>query len=243
MPMSSEPGARRRPRIAIPGRFSESASALRFRAVVNARALLDAIWEAGGDPVTLLPVASASDVGERLRGYDGILMPGGADIDPAIYGAERAAGTDVPDPVQDGFDIAVLKQAIATGIPLLTVCRGTQLLNAVLDGTLEQQMAAAHVHAVHTLTPTEPEFLGADLMEVSCYHHQSIAKLAPDLEPSAYAEDGTIEAVRHTTASGWVRGVQWHPEDNAATDVRQQQMLRAFIAIAADYQTTRTHQN
>lgn len=242
--MSSDLPARtsRRPRIVIPGRFSASASALRYGALVNARALLDAVWAAGGDPVTLLPTedVDVTSVGDRLSVFDGILMPGGADIDPALYGAERAPGTDVPDALQDAFDIAVLRHAIDSGVPLLTVCRGTQLLNAYLGGTLEQEMAAGHVNTMHRLTTDDPAFLGVGAMEVSCYHHQSIARLAPGLEPTAAAEDGTIEAVQLTDSIGWVRGVQWHPEDNASTDSRQQQLMRAFIDVARTGSPTTT---
>lgn len=238
MPMCSE----HRPRIAIPGRFSESASALRFRALVNARALLTAVWAAGGDPVTLLPTEDTAEdqVADRLRGYEGILMPGGADIDPAWYGTARAPGTDEPDRLQDEFDVAVLRHAIDKGIPLLTVCRGTQLLNAVLGGTLEQDAGDSHVSLTHTLKPSDPDFLGTGPLEVSCYHHQRIDRLAPDLEICALAEDGTIEAVKHRGARGWIRGVQWHPEDNAATDAGQRRLLAEFIGVTRDHSRLNT---
>jgi putative glutamine amidotransferase len=236
MPMSSDTATPIRPRIAIPGRFSASASALRFGALVNARALLDAVWAAGGDPVTVLPTPNDEHgLTDRLAVYDGVLMPGGADIDPALYGAERGPSTDEPDLLQDAFDVAVLDYAICNAVPLLTVCRGTQLLNAHLGGTLVQEMAAGHVHRVHQLTTDDPTFLGIGPMEVSCYHHQSIDKLAADLEPTALAEDGVIEAVQHVSSPGWVRGVQWHPEDNAAVDERQQQLMAAFIAAARNH--------
>ncbi|MGJ5797645.1 gamma-glutamyl-gamma-aminobutyrate hydrolase family protein [Streptomyces europaeiscabiei] len=227
---------RTRPRIAIPGRFSQSASALRFRAVVNAQALLEAVWAAGGDPVTLLPTdaTTPAETAARLDGYDGVLLPGGADINPALYGAAPAPGTDPPDDLQDGFDLAVLRHALDHAVPLLTVCRGTQLLNAFLGGTLEQDMAPGHIHTVQKVTPVEPVLFGPDSIPVSCYHHQRIGTLADALEPFAHADDGTIEAVRYRTAPGWVFGVQWHPEDTAAEDHHQQLLLTTFVEAARE---------
>ncbi|MCF2528733.1 gamma-glutamyl-gamma-aminobutyrate hydrolase family protein [Yinghuangia soli] len=225
-----------RPRIAVPGRFSASASALRYRAVVNAHALLEAVWAAGGDPVTLLPTPDPTpeETAARLAAYDGVLLPGGADINPALYGAAPEPGTDPPDDVQDAFDLAVLEYAIGHAVPLLTVCRGTQLLNAALGGTLDQAFADPHVHVVQKVTPVDPVLFGPDSIPVSCYHRQRIDVLADALEPFAYAEDGTIEAVRYRAAPGWVFGVQWHPEDTAATDAHQQLLLEHFVAAARD---------
>jgi putative glutamine amidotransferase len=225
-----------RPRIAVPGRFSESASALRYRAVVNAHALLEAVWAAGGDPVTLLPTPepTAEETADRLAAYDGVLLPGGADLDPALYGAAPDPGNDPPDAVQDAFDLAVLRYAVAQAVPLLTVCRGTQLLNVALGGTLEQAMADPHLHIVQKVTPLEPVLFGPDPIPVSCYHRQRIDVLADALEPFARAEDGTIEAVRYRAAPGWVFGVQWHPEDTAATDAHQQLLLGRFVAAARE---------
>lgn len=228
-----------RPRIAIPGRFSDSASALRFRAVVNARALLAAVWDAGGDPVTLLPTdaPTAEETAARLAAYDGVLLPGGADVNPARYGAEPAPGTDPPDDVQDEFDLAVLRHALDHAVPLLTVCRGTQLLNVHLGGTLEQDMAPGHVHVVQKVTPVDPVLFGPDPIPVSCYHRQRIDTLADALEPFARADDGTIEAVRYRAAPGWVFGVQWHPEDTADRDPHQQLLFTRFVEAAREHAT------
>lgn len=236
MPMFSE----YRPRIAISGRFSESAAALRHAAVVSPRALLTAVWEAGGDPVTLLPApgTAAGQIASRLRGYDGMLLPGGADINPAWYGAPRSPATREPDRLQDEFDAAAARYALGAGMPLLTVCRGTQLLNAVLGGTLQQDAGESHVGLVHTLTPADPGFLPAGPLQVSCYHHQRIDRLAAGLQATAVAADGTIEAVRCPGARGWVRGVQWHPEDNAAAECGQQQLLAVFTAAAREHALT-----
>ncbi|WTW98491.1 type 1 glutamine amidotransferase [Streptomycetaceae bacterium NBC_01309] len=229
-------GVTARPRIAIPGRFSESASALRFRALVNPRALLDAVWAAGGDPVTLLPADATApeEIAARLACYDGVLMPGGADINPALYGAAAAPGTDPPDDLQDAFDLAVLRHAVEHAVPLLAVCRGTQLLNVSLGGTLEQAMVDGHIHTVQKVTPVDPVLFGGDPIPVSCYHHQRIDVLAEALEPFAYADDGTVEAVRFRAAPGWVFGVQWHPEDTAATDTHQQLLFTRFVEAAKE---------
>ncbi|NMO02003.1 type 1 glutamine amidotransferase [Gordonia sp. TBRC 11910] len=236
---------RTRPIIAMPGRFSRSASALRYEAVVNARALLQAVYDAGGDPVTVLPTPldpddPAGDIAGRLAGFDGVLMPGGADVDPHLYGQEADGHTDPADAVQDEFDLAVLRHAVDTALPLMTVCRGTQLLNVMLGGTLEQDMARPHQHTIVSLElPAHSDLtarLGsADLdvpttMNVSCYHHQRIAELATGLTAIATSDDGTVEAVRAPDLPGWVLGVQWHPEDTAVGDVYQRRLLETFIA-------------
>lgn len=119
----------KRPRIAIPARLAESTSATRFSAIVTARKLAELIWDAGGEPLTFLPV---SDIqwGERLEAIDGILLPGGADVDPARYGevpqSEHLYGIDL---LQDQADFSLLDFAIQTAMPLLTICRGTQVAN------------------------------------------------------------------------------------------------------------------
>lgn len=228
----------------MPGRFSHSASALRYDAVVNARALLQAVYDAGGDPVTMLPTSldpddPAGDIAGRLAGFDGVLMPGGADIDPHLYGQESGGHTEPSNSVQDEFDLAVLRYAVDTALPLMTVCRGTQLLNVMLGGTLEQHMVTPHQHTIVSLELPAHSDLTAPLgsgdldvpttMKVSCYHHQRIDSLAPGLTAIATSEDGTVEAVRAPELPGWVLGVQWHPEDTVTEDVYQRRLLETFI--------------
>ncbi|WP_395107230.1 gamma-glutamyl-gamma-aminobutyrate hydrolase family protein [Actinomadura sp. SCN-SB] len=223
-----------RPLIALPARFSESASALRYRAEVAARALVEAVWRGGGEPFIMHP-ADPAEVPARLARCDGVLLPGGGDLHPRHYGAAEAheALYDV-DEEQDAFDLAVAEHALASGLPTLAVCRGLQVVNVVRGGTLRQHMDSAHRHVVHPVA-VEPGTLLAKTIDgtsaaASCYHHQDIDVLADGLMVTARAADGTIEGVEYAEPGpGWFLGVQWHPEDTAATDPAQQEIVTTLV--------------
>ncbi|WP_211768860.1 gamma-glutamyl-gamma-aminobutyrate hydrolase family protein [Kutzneria sp. CA-103260] len=212
-----------RPLIAIPARFSASASALRYAAEVNARALIEAVWRAGGEPVTIHP--AADEVSSRLARFDGILLPGGGDLAPHRYGAaETHASVYDVDDLQDTFDLSIARVALDSGLPLLAICRGLHVVNVALGGTLQQDMDPAHRHLRHPVTVHS----GLST-EVSCYHHQRVDRLGDGLVVTATAADGTIEAVELPSACGWFAAVQWHPEDTAATDPVQQNLFDTFV--------------
>ncbi|WP_157430123.1 gamma-glutamyl-gamma-aminobutyrate hydrolase family protein [Actinomadura oligospora] len=222
-----------RPLIALPCRFSESASALRYRAEVTARALAEAVWRGGGEPFMMHP-AAPEDVASRLARCDGVLLPGGGDLHPRHYGVadEHETLYDVDDD-QDDFDVAVARHALGAGLPLLAVCRGLQVVNAVLGGTLRQHMEPDHRHHVHPVTVTSGTLLakitgGGDLT-ASCYHHQAAETLGTGLTAVARAADGTVEAVELDGPRGWFLGVQWHPEDTAASDPAQQAVFTELV--------------
>jgi putative glutamine amidotransferase len=225
-----------RPRIAIPGRMSQSASALRSRAIVSSRSLLESVWLAGGDPVTLLPTdADGLEWEQRLRGFDGVLLPGGGDIDPARYTQEPRHETvyDV-DSLQDAADVSLAHFALEQGIPLLAVCRGLHVLNVALGGTLEQHMQNPHRHHLHQVTfERDSDVFGVDgsVLDVSCFHHQRIRDLGEGLRVVARALDGTIEAVI-ADSPGWAVGVQWHPEDLALESAPALAVLEQFVLQA-----------
>jgi putative glutamine amidotransferase len=230
-----------RPLIAIPARFAATTSALRYAAEVNARALIEAVWRAGGEPVSVHPAdPAAADVADRLARFDGVLLPGGGDLAPHRYGATDTHATvyDV-DETQDAFDLAVARETLALGLPLLAVCRGLQVVNVALGGTLEQDMGGPereHRHLVHpvTLRPASEvaRATGAEKVDVSCYHHQRVDRLGTGLEVTATAVDGTAEALELIGARGWFTAVQWHPEDTAADDAAQQNLFDALVRAA-----------
>jgi len=234
-----------RPRIALLGRFTESASALRYRGVVSSRALVELIWAAGGDPVTLLPGAEpdAVDWGARLRGFDGVVLAGGGDIDPARYGgdAEHESVYDV-DAVQDEADLTLAAYCLEHAVPTLAVCRGLHIVNVVRGGTLVVDMDENHRHVVQRI-PLGPEAavlgLTGDSVEISCYHHQAIDRLGAGMRIVSSAEDGTPEAVV-IEGPGWAAGVQWHPEDTWSTDPQQIALVASFIAAAAQAELAAT---
>ena len=222
-----------RPRIALIGRFTNSASALRYGGVVSSRALLESLWDAGADPVTLLPAAD-SDWKQRLQGYQGVLLSGGGDINPARYGQEPDASVYDVDDLQDDSDFGMTKYVLQQGIPTLAVCRGLHVVNVVRGGTLIQDMPENHRHVVQEVKVSDYESFGftSELVATSCYHHQAIDKIGSGLEVLGRGPDGTIEAVG-IESTGWARGVQWHPEDTAKSDPNQSGLFARLVKEAS----------
>jgi putative glutamine amidotransferase len=234
-----------RPRIAVPARFSASASALRHSAEVNARSLLEAVWRSGGEPLGIHPHAPGGnadphEVAERLARFDGLLLPGGGDLDPARYGATEvhAEVYDV-DTEQDAFDLELARQALRLGVPLLAVCRGLHVVNTAQGGTLQQDMGGPgvdHRHRVHSVE-LEPDSLVARAVdtakaEASCFHHQRVERLGDGLRVTARADDGTVEALELDAPASWFVAVQWHPEDTAGQDPCQQGLFDGLVEAA-----------
>jgi putative glutamine amidotransferase len=212
-----------RPLIAIPARFAASTSALRYAAEVNARALIEAVWRAGGEPVSIHP--ATADVPARLSRFDGVLLPGGGDLEPHLYTDEPHASVYDVDENQDAFDLALARHAIDIGLPLLAICRGLHVVNVALGGTLDQDISG-HRHVVH------PVRTSTDKITASCYHHQRVNRLGAGLVATAWAADDTIEAVDLPSAPGWFKAVQWHPEDTAAEDPANQSLFDSLVMAA-----------
>lgn len=206
-------------------------------------AYVEAIHRSGGEEAVLLPIDLDVDrAEERLARFDGLLLIGGGDVDPARYGEERHPEVFGIEPARDSFELTVLRAAMALGMPALCVCRGVQVLNVALGGTLVQHLPEgpgelAHRGAdgkdgvAHTvqLDPRSrvAQATGPGPLEVFSHHHQAIARIGEGLTPVAWAADGTVEAVEHQ--AGWVVGVQWHPEATAADDARQRGLFDAFV--------------
>jgi putative glutamine amidotransferase len=201
--------------------------------VVSSRALLESLWDAGADPVTLLPAAE-SDWKQRLQGYQGVLLAGGGDINPARYGQEPDASVYDVDDLQDDSDFEMTKYVLQQGIPTLAVCRGLHVVNVVRGGTLIQDMPENHRHVVQEVKVSDYESFGftSELVATSCYHHQAIDKIGSGLEVLGRGPDGTIEAVG-IESTGWARGVQWHPEDTAKSDSSQHGLFVRLVKEAS----------
>jgi len=237
-----------RPRVIIPSRFSDTASALRYRAEVAARALIEAVYRAGGEPLLMHPHAphghaDIDDVRDRLSIADAILLPGGGDLDPSWSGqAPHASQYDV-DLEQDAFDLAVAQIALEADLPLLAICRGVQAVNVALGGdTVQHLNETQHRHRIHDLKAHPGSLLsettGTNLLTASCYHHQCINELGDGLHVVARADDGVIEAVELPDHTAWFLGVQWHPEDTAATDPAQSALFTALVTAVRLSETT-----
>ncbi|MBU8814417.1 gamma-glutamyl-gamma-aminobutyrate hydrolase family protein [Mycolicibacterium goodii] len=213
-----------RPLIAVPGRRAESVPILRFSATLAAEAICEAVWAAGGEPLILHGPAAdpLAELPQRLAAFDGAVLPGGADLEPCRYGAEPAPQTKDTMGFQDDFDLGVIRAVLDLDLPTLAICRGLQVLNVVLGGTLVQHITETttpHHNAVHPVSVVSGSRLhsivGTDTIDVSSYHHQAIDRLGGDLTVTGVAADGVIEAVEHRRAD--ILAVQWHPEDRHVT--------------------------
>ena len=189
-------------------------------AVLLPASYADAVAAAGGEPV-LLPTGSVTaGVVARL---DGLVLAGGADVEPSRYGAVPGPHT-VPRPDRDAAELGVLQAALDRDLPLLAICRGMQLLNVTLGGDLVQHLPDVPGTGAHQLAPglfarrevrTAPgsalERLLGPGAEVDCHHHQALGRIAAGLTPTAWAEDGVVEAAE-AAGRRFCLGVQWHPE-------------------------------
>ncbi|MFD3309171.1 gamma-glutamyl-gamma-aminobutyrate hydrolase family protein [Streptomyces sp. NPDC058694] len=171
-----------------------------------------------GGLAAMLPPDEPAHAAETVARLDGLVIAGGPDVDPSRYGAPRDPRCGPEARARDTWEVALIEAALASGTPLLGICRGMQLLNVALGGTLVQHIDD-HIESVgvfghHTVKPV-PGSLYATLIpeetSVPTYHHQAVAHLGTGLIPSAHATDGTIEAIELPTPN-WVLGVQWHPE-------------------------------
>jgi putative glutamine amidotransferase len=231
-----------RPLIAIPARFSSSAAALRYEAEVSARKLVEAVYAAGGEPLTIHPSAPAGTIGDaqvsqRLNFADGVLLPGGGDLHPVHYGGVQRESLYDMDIEQDAFDLAVARWSLRAGRPLLAICRGMQVVNVAMSGTLVQDMPRNHRHVRSDLAlrpgTAVRSVLAQDMVTISCYHHQAVDCIGAGLRPTASSEDGVVEALELAEPGrGWFLAVQWHPEDTAADDPAQQHLFDALVSAA-----------
>ena len=198
---------------------------------------LAATERAGGFAV-LLPPQRGGGADEVLDRLDALVLTGGADVDPARYGEVPGERTSAPRVQRDEWEMALARAALRRDIPLLAICRGLQVLNVVLGGSLHQHLPDVAGHEGHQPSPgvfgsvdvhIEPGTRTAELIgpnaRVSCHHHQALARLAPGLAVTGRAGDGTVEAVE-VPGRTFAIGVQWHPEENSEDG-------RLFAALAS----------
>jgi putative glutamine amidotransferase len=237
-----------RPIVALPARFTDQAATWRVPATALGRPYQEAIVRAGGQPVALPPLTDTLDsVADTLARFDGLCLPGGPDVDPRRYGATEVDPTVYGvDPDHDALDLALARTAVELAMPVLAICRGHQVLNVALGGSLVQHIgdaATANHRYRHHEVVLEPGCRAALAMGTErpvghSVHHQAIDRLAPGLVVTGRgADDGMIEAVE--APDGWIVGVQWHPEDDAGVSDEQQRLFDAFVAACRAHAVAR----
>jgi putative glutamine amidotransferase len=206
------------------------------------------ITAAGGVAVLLPPQPVDPDIAARvLDGLDGLLIAGGKDVDPAAYGQQPHPATDEPGTQRDAWEFTLLDAALKRGLPVLGICRGAQVLNVALGGTLHQHLPDIIGHSGHragnavfstvpvsTVPDTRLAGLLGESVEVKCYHHQAIAEVGKGLIISAWDADGVIEALE-LPGDAFVLAVQWHPEESL-DDLR---LFSAIVEAARPYASGR----
>jgi putative glutamine amidotransferase len=214
-----------------------------------------ALTRAGVRPAILVE-PDPGPIEDILAPFAGVVLLGGGDVDPARYHQVPKPEVYGVEPDRDALELELARSAVAAGLPLLAICRGVQVLNVALGGTLVQHLpdrsgTRAHGRPERDGTPAvhdvliEPgsrlaEALGGATVLPDCIsiHHQAADRVSEGLLVTARSADGVVEALE-TSAEGWVLGVQWHPERAAATDPRQQAIFDAFALAIRGVPATR----
>jgi putative glutamine amidotransferase len=203
-----------------------------------------AIERAGGRPLVVPP--SEDSIEDTLTVLDGIVFSGGSDLDPELYEAERHPETDEARQVRDRAEMALLSAALKRDMPVLAVCRGSQVLNVARGGNLVQHLPEVRGHERHRHTPgewsdhdvkLEPESRVGRLLgnraPVKSHHHQGYGRIGEGLRETGWAEDGTVEALEDPSKRFAV-GVLWHPEEG-----EDMSLFKALVEEAAQYRENR----
>jgi len=206
---------------------------------------VSSLESAGLVPLVVPPLKNEDAAQAIISRVDGLLLTGGEDVEPALYGQARSPRCGVSNPARDRTEFALIRAAREARKPILAICRGPQVLNAALGGTLYQDIRSevpgalehnpeeersVRVHAVDV----DPLSLiagavGATTLVVNSFHHQSVREVAPGLRVTARAPDGIIEGLESTTDGWWVMAVQWHPEEmNESPEPWDRGLFRAF---------------
>jgi putative glutamine amidotransferase len=236
--------------IAVAGRIGTAGKVSRTQVAFAGRRYLDAIRRAHAEPVTLTPRRMSLAEAERLLGrFDGLVLMGGPDVSPALYGQDPHESVYGVNDEQDSFEFSLLGAAAQMQFPTLAVCRGLQAANVAFGGTLVQHLGDMDglvdhapagfpappegvLHGVELMTDSRiHSLMGERAIKGASYHHQAIDRLADGLLATGHSDDGIIEVVEHD--DDWLVGVQWHPEDTAEHDRAQQSLFNNFVAWSA----------
>jgi putative glutamine amidotransferase len=218
------------------------------RAGVNA-AYIHSVVNAGGVPLVLSHLIGVEHAARSLDGCEGLVLTGGEDLDPGHYGAKPSALLGTVERARDAFELALFHAARARGIPILGICRGIQLINVAMGGTLWQDLPSERPGPVHhdpggarngrshvvNLAPGSrvARALGTTVLTPNSFHHQAVRDLAPGLLATGWSVDGLIEAVETGENDEWLLAVQWHPEEMHADQGAPERGLFAALVVAA----------
>jgi putative glutamine amidotransferase len=208
-----------------------------------------ALLAAGGLPLILSPLMGASLAGSALDGCDGLLLTGGEDIHPSWYGSDPSPLLSAPSRERDLFELALFAVARQRELPILGVCRGIQLINVALGGTLFQDLSSERPGTVDHSPPGARDIrshpvriqpgsraaaaLDSTSVTVNSVHHQAIKDLAPGLVASGWTNDGLIEVAESGPDASWILAVQWHPEEMHADRLAPDQGLFSALVNEA----------
>ena len=208
---------------------------------------LRAVEAAGGEPVTLDPAADglAPDAARAMvRGIDGLLVPGGWDVDPPEYGEDRQEETPNVDVPLDLTEIALVRAAVDERVPVFGICRGQQVINVALGGSLRQHIDGHDMHghprdllahAIDIVPGSEfATAVSSDTVMVNSLHHQSVKDVATGLYVTAHSPDGVIEGLE--SADGMIVAVQCHPEELLGQEGWAMELFQRFVARVADHE-------
>ena len=214
-------------------------------------AYVDALQSAGLVPIVIPPLGSEESVKAILSRVDGVLLTGGEDVEPSLYGQPRSAECGVSNESRDRTEITIARTAREMRLPLLAICRGPQLLNVAFGGTLIQDIPsqipnalphevredrAARVHEVAIDEGSRiAKAIGETRITVNSLHHQSVLDVAPGLRVTARAPDGIVEGIESDSGDWWAVGVQWHPEEmNDSPEPWDRGLFKAFADRLAE---------
>ncbi|GAA1397778.1 gamma-glutamyl-gamma-aminobutyrate hydrolase family protein [Luteococcus peritonei] len=203
---------------------------------------------AGAVPVLIPPTPELSVLPDQLALLDGLVLAGGQDVDPLRYGAQPRLECGVPNPRRDAFELEALRLAREAGLPTFGICRGLQIVNTFLGGTLHQDISHAgspqrHMMGgnpalgAHAISIEPDSFLddawGTRSAVVNSFHHQAVDRVAEQLAVVARAADGIVEAVEYTGEEFDLFAVQWHPEMMSGSDARAKALFTWFVDLVA----------
>jgi putative glutamine amidotransferase len=215
------------------------------------QAYVQAVIHAGGAPILIPPLADKPTLEVIQHQLDGLLLAGGADLDPSLYGERPLPGCRSAERERDAMELAIARWALDQGLPVFGVCRGMQLLNVACGGTLYQHVPAecpsaldheqqgqARNHIAHEIT-VKPDSLLAGILgdvhaDVNSFHHQAVHQVGRGFRVTATAEDGIIEAMEMPDVSSFALAVQYHPEELEASDMGSHKLFLAFVEAAAE---------